>query len=1248
MTAFNSVYSRNHSVGKENEGLVIRLRAGTYDEKNSQLDPDITLQNNVIIEPDKTDGTTYDEVTLELGGLWKEDKPSNVRLMEFSHLKSLTIGGKEEDSNKAWADKSKNWHIGTQSVYGKKETGVLSFVDIGTLTINGTLKAQDGATVRIINCADVTSNKHLSVVGGTFIFDNSNITLAGSHSDRSPGTKNGAISTENKDSGAGNIIVRNSTFVVEGTSTATDPGLYVNLKTDAEFMITGTCTVNGVFTNANESGANSKTTITFSNATLDENTKILAGDPSQGGAALKFDGYNTLDGTTVAQTGNRNMTVEAGATVNMTNEASISVGGSVNVQNCGNISLDNNSSISAGSFDNTGSLVLSDGATIKLGDMLTVRDAETPDSKGYLDLTVATSESYRNITYVVRAAETFTVGNVTYQVGQLLYSATVSVVADTTQPTKTKTVSAADLKKFVGKEVFVSIGEGTIPAEDRAQMGTFTNQVNGVLTVDLQGDGGIGVTAGGITNYGLIQIDLSHTDYPPEALTININGLNNSDGGTVTVIGGGGTVVPRSDGTQYIQLNVPQMQTLYVNGTWDWDPDNAWNKGKNVGSRMYYGFNSFKDNPEATDDYRSMTFAGDTDKVVYFGGSQYNDFSIPGDIVRTIKVDTTTYTRCTEKDSGTDYYAWVNGNAVIYTTTLAESDFNKADDNDEHAYWNFKSIAKAGDYSYSSGTIMFEGKTYSRNADKDITVWECCAWQQDDGTAVVYTKTETPEGQLYAYTGNIEDTNKSVSSHTNLNSLTLTTLAGTAIIVKPGDAAPVHYIRETAGDMKWVTANGSVQYYAWKYGTDSFIYTETLNIKTGSSDTSFYNYQEVQTPEETIVYYSVVAGTPEITVGENVYIRDSADDYQLVRNGSTVSYYAWKKNDDVVYTDTISIKSENDEGSHSYKLYSSVASFSKDDDDDDDSTTRTIELAGDTARMGALTVGGGQAVTLSGATMSQSTGKEIANSGTLNVGTGESAKLTLSVAKSKVTRDVKVRIIAANGAEEYQTISVPAETDPEKENSTVVVKSGSFIVGQPYTVEVTDMHQCSYEKDKQTNESCIDVAVVKTGARNVKIIVRNAQGAKYTYSNYNIQENKSSVKLTNPGFGSIGIVDDDTRFALDYNSETGQLKLKAGDEAIDLAKDTIVRVQGTNGTCQFDYSYVVKQGSYAARDTIDDKVNANFGTGYYYVEVEEASVSESAEVPRRRFSAWKMRERSASPRSSSSTSTRTTWPAGSP
>ncbi len=996
VTAFNSKYTYNHRIGQEHEGVVIRLREGTYNEKDSQLET--TRNNNLIVEPDKTNGNTYDRVSLSLGGLKAN---SIARLLEFFHLESMTIGG---DAIYTTHDQTKNWYVGSQPITengtDRKETGIISFVDIGTLTLNGTLKAEGGATIRIVNCADVISNKHFSVVGGTIIIDRSNFTIKGSHSDISPYTTNGALSTENNGSGAGNVIVRNSQFVIEGTSTATDTGLYVNLKANAEFMITGTCTVNAVFTNAKESGADSKTTIAFNNATLDENTKILAGASNQGSAALKFEGYNTLDGTYIAQAGSRNMTVEAGATVNMDNGASISIsGGTVNVQNCGNISLDNNSSITAGSFDNTGSLTLTNGSTVNLG------------------------------------------------------------------------------------------------------TGTFTNQTNGVLTVDLQGDGGIGITAGGITNHGLIQIDLSHTDYPPEAMTIDINGLNNSDG-EVRVIGGGGEVKTKND-QMYIQLNVPQTQTLYVNG--EWDPDfnenqAGWPKGKNVGSHMYYGFNSFKDNPGATGDYRSMTFAGDTDKVVYVGGNgaAYGDLSIPGNIVRTITVNDVTYTRCTEKDSGKDaepYYAWRYINSGDEPPTVA--------------------------YIYTKTLAVVKGT---------------------DGT-----QTYTKDGDSFAGGAKVDD-------FAYLSDLTLNTMAS---------SMTTKLTFTFDGDLRHVT--------------DGTVKSVKLSVVVKDGDNNIVEEQTISVPAST---------------------EEGLDPY-------TATIFSNKLD--------------------SQKSYTVVVSNGTATDTKTDRTPESLSSDRATAAMGALTVGATQTVTLSGTTMSlNNTGesganKSITNSGTLNVGTGESAKLTLSVAKSKVTRDVKVRIIATNGAEEYQTISVPAETGSETGNSTVVVKSGSFIVGQPYTVEVTDMHQCSYEEGKLS----VAVKVVpdnnddKEDSRKVNIIVRNAQGVKYTYSQYQIMEGASSVDLVNPAPGSWTFAVDNVNFYVSYAQETGQLTLRTRmDKSITLTEDTIVRVQGTNTdfNCRFDYSYVVKKGTYSANKMIDDTVNTNFGTGYYYVEVEEAPVSESAEV----------------------------------
>ena len=995
VAAYNSKYTANHKIGTTNQGMVIRLRGGSsvatvYDETETLLNK--SVQNDVIVEPDKTDGEHYDKVSLILSGMTSGNL---AHLMEFSNLDSLTIGGTVAPT--AAVDNNMNWSVGCGSADGNRESSLLTFVNIGTLTINSTLKAQHSASIRIINCANVVSNKHLSIVGGTLIIDSSNITLAGAYSDY--GTfkeKYGVLSTENNDKGTGNLIVRNSTFRVKGTGSQTvAQGLYVNLKGGSEFMIEGMSTVSGVFTNAND---DSPTTITFSNAMMDENTNIQG--YGNKGASLKFEGYNVLDGSYVAQEGNRNMTIESGATLNMSDGATISVGGSVNVQNCGSISL-NDSTITAGSFDNTGSLTLSDGATIDLGS------------------------------------------------------------------------------------------------------GTFTNQVNGTVTVDLLRDpvtgvGTIGITAGGIVNNGLILIDLSHTDYPDDTLRIDLTGLNNSKTGELRVIGGGGEVKEETGDTPqlYVQLAVPKMQTLYVNG--EWDPAQDWKKGKNVGTYMYYGYNSFKDNPTSdsnpgADAFRSLTLADNTEKVVYYGGnnSAYGDLDLASAVTK-ITVGGVAYTRYsvgdTKLNTGTEespeyvyYYAW------------------KKDDDDNLIYTKTLEVVGGGE----SGTPTFEAA---------------------DGS--------DPTGTVSAVAG--------------LDALTLTTL-NSSMTSKLTFDVPESF-----------------------RGSDNKL---TVQVKKKVSDD----------PEQWTV---VEEKTITVPAGSGAY--------------KTTIY---------------SSKLDTTAGENDYKV---VISKGTETSDLIQGTFAALPADRATATMRTLMVKGGQTVTLSGATMSlvgatDGADSTITNSGTVNVGTGESAKLELAVAKAKNYRDVKVRISSV-GFEEYHTVSVAPNTD------TIVVRSDSLIVGD-YNVFVTDTLQCSYE----SNNLRVDVKNAEAPTpRRVKIVARNADGLKYIYGTNGqlmVPNGQSSIGLETPTFNNdFSITGDSHGFVVSYDG--GKLKLKVPSESeVVLNEATIINVSGTgtasydNGSVspsscnvQFEYSFRLDAGPYVADWESDPVDTALTDKGYYYVEVEEDKV----------------------------------------
>ena len=523
VTAYNSKYVKNHAIRtkdgsvyeyNEKPGMRILVRAGDYDYSGSGTANKLStsLEGNICVTPDKTNGKDYDHVTMILGGLKTKD---SAHTMEFAYLDALTIGGKAPSQGTS----SQNWEFGSDS--GKVST--VTFYDIGSLTVNGTLKALGGGTIRIINCEKVVSNKHFTVTGGTLIIDSSNIELNGALSDS--GEVNGALSTQNNEWGGGTVIVRNSSMKVNSEIT----GGYVNLKGGSEFMISGMSTVSGVFTNAAD---NTDTRISFSNATLDENT-IIKGDPDkeEKGAALFFEGYNTLNGSSIEQLGDKGMTVDSGATLNMSNSAAISVGGNVQISNAGNITLEGSgTTLTAGSLVNIGNMTITDGASITLGN-----------------------------------------------------------------------------------------GSGTL-----------TNGPNGVLTVDLASDGTLGIN-GNILNRGVVNIDLSNTDFPENDLYIDLSGLTN-DGGSINIVGGGGEVEePGGDHSEgyRINLNFPQTRTLYVNRTWIGN-----DKGKNVGSYTYLGYNAFADNSDTGSVFKNLTFYADgehteqTKEVIFYGGKSYTALNL--------------------------------------------------------------------------------------------------------------------------------------------------------------------------------------------------------------------------------------------------------------------------------------------------------------------------------------------------------------------------------------------------------------------------------------------------------------------------------------------------------------------------------------------------------------------------------------------------------------------------------------------
>ena len=500
--AFASIDASEHSGTEDHQGLVIQIKSGTYTNLNpdGSVIPGQSLDKNIehdlLIQPDYYwNGTeyVYDSVDLTIGGPWKPQY-TKANLVTFSHLDKLTID---------------DWEFGSNG----SKASVVSFIDIDDLVINTRLKPMGGATARIINCT-VESQKHFSITGGTLIIDGSTVRLTGNNSF-------GAISTENNIYGSGTVIVRNSSFILEGSSAT---GCVVNLKINAEFTIAGACTVSGVFTDLESS--DSDTRITFDSAILDENTVITGGENDLG-ASLFFVGYNSLSGSSISQKGNKPMTIDSGSTLKMTDEANITVGGGVLVQNCGVISLDN-STINAGSFDNIGNMTLANGASITLADNA-----------------------------------------------------------------------------------------------------TFTN--NGTLTADVFSDGTIGITGSSISivNNGLIYLDLRHTDFPDtEDLRLPLVDIN---GGTIVVIGGGGSIEIDEEHT-YVRFNTPQTQTLYVNGKWADAED--YPKGKNVGSYTYFGYNAYQSNSGAGDQSRYLQFSdeydegGATSVVVYYGGYSYSALNL--------------------------------------------------------------------------------------------------------------------------------------------------------------------------------------------------------------------------------------------------------------------------------------------------------------------------------------------------------------------------------------------------------------------------------------------------------------------------------------------------------------------------------------------------------------------------------------------------------------------------------------------
>ncbi|MBQ7731441.1 MAG: hypothetical protein IJT68_06350, partial [Lentisphaeria bacterium] len=354
VAALNSAYVTTHTIGKDNEGVIIRVQKTENDYE--ELGTLSVITRNVILEPDKywdaTNGKwVYDDVSVHFGhevnGEWTGGDlvVEHVQnLFTIKHLNTLDI---------------RDWVIGGVN----EQNGVMSFVDIGNLVIHYRLKAEYGATVLIDNCT-VHSKRHFSIVGGTMIVKNSTVYLDKGYTNSSVGW-GGVVSTENSTLGSGSFILHNSNFIVKQGNTSE---YSVNLKDDAEFIISGKCLVNGTFTDLK---GVSDTHITFRDAVL---APVVIVNPETGnpetvyseirpqdslpgrGANLHFEGNNTLDHATVAQTGGQDMVIDAGATLDLSNGAAITLpnyGSNISeITNNGIVSLSNGSSITGGTITN--------------------------------------------------------------------------------------------------------------------------------------------------------------------------------------------------------------------------------------------------------------------------------------------------------------------------------------------------------------------------------------------------------------------------------------------------------------------------------------------------------------------------------------------------------------------------------------------------------------------------------------------------------------------------------------------------------------------------------------------------------------------------------------------------------------------------------------------------------------------------------------------------------------------------------
>ena len=253
----------------------------------------------------------------------------------------------------------------------------------------------------------------------------------------------------------------------------------------------------------------------------------------------------------------------------------------------------------------------------------------------------------------------------------------------------------------------------------------------------------------------------------------------------------------------------------------------------------------------------------------------------------------------------------------------------------------------------------------------------------------------------------------------------------------------------------------------------------------------------------------------------------------------------------------------------------------------------------DTATLASLTTGASQTVTLSGATMSLTAAT---NNGTLKVGTGESAILVIPVAPSGSMRDVKV-IVKIGSNEEYHTVQAAADA------SSVTVESKSFAPGQEYSVSLTDTKQYSAVNNTLT------VDIVSGKARTVNVVVRNAEGVKFTFTNVSVGQGDTTVTLDPlAALDNTSATVSGSPEGITVTNEDGSLTLHVnGDVA---AQKVDVYVQKTVGDTvyRFDYTFDVAahtDGSTEKTYTVSTRLSSD---GYYYVEASEPEITATAKV----------------------------------